>query len=383
MKILIVISNPSIGGTETFITSLFPHLRKYGIEADIINTWKDSEVKILANKVNLNYIELGGRSRHITMRNIKEIAHHIKTNEYSVIMGFGIRVSMLLRPLKYFINKTPVIIGLRGLDKWRKWYHIWPDRLTDFACDMFVPNSQAVAKLRMEREKTAADKIVVIKNGIDVSYFDRSRCSNADKVDYGFPNNKLLITMVGNFRVQKGHDFLLDVIEDFYSVLQNVHFAWAGEGPLKETFQKRIKQIHAEENISILGRVDDVRRLLTCSDIAVIPSCEEGMPRCLMEAMAMSLPCVATTVGGTPEVVENEISGLLADYGDVLGFGNNLMKLIGSPELRAKIGTAARRRIVDYFGIETIAAQYAKLFGLFCSGERNGCKIQGILNSCK
>lgn len=333
----------------------------------------------MALQAGLNYSELSEKSRFIHPADAVSLVRRIRQNRYDIIMGFGLRVSLLLRMLRPFLGAIPILIGLRGLDGWRRWYHVWPARLTQFACDLFVPNSDAVAQCRMKREKTPRRKIVVIKNGIDVDYFDKQRCLAIQRKQIGLPEDKLLVTTVGNFRYQKGHDFLLDVIEAFSCQLQAVHFIWAGEGPLRETLEQKISSIGATEKITFLGHVEDVRSVLACSDILVVPSQEEGMPRCLLEAMSMSLPCVATNVGGTPEVIEQGISGLLSDFGDIESFGNNLKRLVDSADLRRKLATAARKRIVSHFSIETVANKYVKLFELVAAGQRDGEKIQQIL----
>ena len=338
--------------------------------------WQSSEVKELVQNSNLNYKEISNSSRRITIKDFCFLIKEIKKNNYDIIIGFGIRVSMLFRLLKPFIRKTPMIIGLRGLDKWRKWYHVWPDRLTEFACDMFIPNSNAVACQRMEREKTSAAKMVIIKNGINVSCFNKSRVESIPKSTIGLPDNKLLITSVGNFRYQKGYDFLIDVIKSFPKWFENVHFIWIGAGELKNGLSQRIESIGVADKITILGKVKNVRPLLSISDIFVMSSREEGMPRALMEAMAMSLPCVATSVGGTKEVVENGINGFLSDFGDIEAFADNIRQLIESSELRKQIGAAARKRIVEHFGIEIIARRFIRLFECLKSGYRDGRKIQ-------
>ncbi len=384
-KILIVLSNPAVGGTETFIITISSVFQKEGIGVDILNTWSDAKLKNMAVARQLNYRELTGNRYFPSIKNIKLIAGQIKNDNYQLIMSFGFRINILLRFLRIVkpqLRKKPLIVGLRGLDKWRKWYHLAINQLTEFSCDLFVPNSEAVARLRMRREKTPAKKIVIIRNGVDVSYFDRGNCVGTNRSQLGLPTDKILITTVGNFRYQKGHDFLLRVIKKFSSsILENVHFVWAGEGPLKETLEKQIKQLGLTEKISILGWTNDVRQLLACSDILALPSREESMPRCLMEAMSMGLPCVATNVGGTAEVIENEKNGFLSDFDNIQVFGNCLKKLIDSPELRREIGIAARKRIVDNFSIEIIAKKYIRLFELVCSGEHDGQKIQDILDA--
>ena len=383
MKILKLISNPFLGGTETFIVALTPFLERAGVEVDILNIWKDSHLKPIALSSDLNYIELDSTSRRISFANARKIVKLIRDRKYDIVMGYGIRVSMFLRVIKPWIRNIPIIIGLRGLDNWRKWHHVWADRFTEFAIDMFIPNSQAVAKRRMLREKTPSSKMVVIPNGIDTNHFDRAKFSNCDRRSLRLPEDKLILTTIANFRYQKGHNFLLHVIGALAEKFDYVHFVWVGAGPLRDQLEQEAEALGVAEKITILNYVDDVRLVLACTDIYLMPSMEEGMPRCLMEAMAMTLPCIATNVGGTPEVIKNGVNGLLADYGDIENFGNNTKKLIVSAELRMRIATAARKCIVDYFRIEAIAAQYLKLFELVCSGQRDGREIQKILSFYK
>lgn len=381
MKILILLSNPSVGGTETFVASIVPFFEKHSIYVDILNTWHHSQVKEFAQKVGLNYTELSGNSRHISIKDCRYIARRIKEKKYDIVLGFGIRVSMLLRLLQPWFNKTPILIGLRGLDKWRKWYHIWPDRLTQFLTDIFVPNSNAVAQLRIKREKTPQSKIVVIKNGIDTNYFDKQKFLDLKRENFNLQENKIIAVTVGNFRYQKGHDFLLEVIKKFASKLENTHFVWVGRGALKQSLEQKIASANLAEKITMLDYTKDVRPILAYSDIFVLPSREEGMPRALMEAMSMSLPCVATDVGGTNEVIENGKNGFLADFADTETFGNHIKKLADNTDLRLQMATEARKRIVEHFNIETITGQYVKLFELIKIGERNGTSIQQILDN--
>lgn len=380
MKLLILLSNPSVGGTETFVASIVPSFERQDVNVDILNTWHHSQVKEFAQNAGLSYTELSGNCRHISIKDCRQIVHQVKEKDYDIILGFGIRVSMLLRLLRPWLGKTPVVTGLRGLDKWRKWYHIWPDRLTQSYCDMFVPNSNAVAQLRIKREKTPLSKIVVIKNGINVDYFDKQKCSHIKRSTLNLPENKIIATTIGNFRYQKGYDFLLGVIKEFAPQMENIHFVWVGRGALKQSMEQKIASANLDEKITMQGYTKDVRPILANSDIFLLPSREEGMPRALMEAMSMSLPAIATDVGGTNEVVENGKNGFLADFGDTKTFGNYIKKLVDNADLRMQMATEARKRIVQHFDIEKIANQYVILFEMVKSGEKNGNKIQKVVS---
>ena len=378
MKILNVISSPAIGGTETFLLSITTYLEKMGCEIDIINTWRNSLMKKAALEANLSYKELDGSSRYIRLRNLAQITGIIRRSKYDVVQAFGLRVSILLRLLKPFYRgrSIPLITGLRVAGVLRDWHHTWLDRLTQRKCDLFIPNSDAVAQMFTTRERLARDKMVVIKNGINTSDFDAGRFQNITRHSLGLPRDKVIITTVANLRHQKGYDFYVEIIREFLKEFDNVHFVWIGKGSLKSELENSIRSIGASDKITFMGMVKDVRPVLSCSDIFVLPSRDEGMPRALMEAMAMSLPCLATDVGGVNEVIEHGLCGLIANFGDVEIFGRYLTDLIEDGNLRCNLGQAARRRIAENFNMEKIAAKYMKLFELVVAGYRNGKEIQ-------
>lgn len=360
LKILFVLSNPNIGGAETFILSIIQELSKYNVNVDILNIWKDAQIKKGALENDLKYFELDSTCRHISLKNIYKIHKLIKANKYEVLMGFGIRVNLTLKLLN-IITRKPLVIGLRGLDLWRKWYHCLPDRLTDFLVDYYIPNSNAIADLRKSREKTSDKKIHTIRNGIDTDYFNRDNIFSCN-TKYILPQDKVIITTVGNFRIQKGHDFLIMVIKAYEDKLKNVQFVWAGDGPLKKSLEGEIAKNNLENKITFLGKIDNVRSLLFYSDAVAMPSREEGMPRCIMEAMSMSLPCVATNVGGTKELILQDKTGFMSEFGNIESFGDNLVKLVEDEKLRYEFGITARKYIVQNFDIKNTALEYIKLF---------------------
>jgi glycosyltransferase involved in cell wall biosynthesis len=108
---------------------------------------------------------------------------------------------------------------------------------------------------------------------------------------------------------------------------------------------------HGVGSITLLGRLpaSDVPRFLAAVDVLALPSHDEGLPRVVLEAMAMRVPVVASSVGGIPEAVENGSSGLLVPAGDSKAFAAALGRVLANPSLASRLGEAGRRRVVDEF----------------------------------
>ncbi len=114
--------------------------------------------------------------------------------------------------------------------------------------------------------------------------------------------------------------------------------------------------------MQLLGWRDDVARLMAAADIYAMPSTGEPFGLVYAEAMAMKLPVVALTDGGTPEVVEDGCSGLLSDHGDTDALAANLVTLLENPGRRRKMGEYGRRRVEACFTTDRLAREIAEAY---------------------
>ncbi|MBM3496086.1 MAG: glycosyltransferase family 4 protein, partial [Armatimonadetes bacterium] len=108
--------------------------------------------------------------------------------------------------------------------------------------------------------------------------------------------------------------------------------------------------------------VADLDRRLSVADVVVVPSRTEGQGLVALEAMALGVPVVASRVGGLPEVVEDQLTGLLVPPDDWEALADALLRLAMDPSLRARLGEAARLRVRERFSIETLLDRMAELY---------------------
>jgi glycosyltransferase involved in cell wall biosynthesis len=111
----------------------------------------------------------------------------------------------------------------------------------------------------------------------------------------------------------------------------------------KGLFARTVRSLGVEGSITLTGPLPNpaVANLLRQSRLLCLPSHQEGTPLCVMEALACGLPVVATRVGGIPDIVEHDTTGLLIDQGDVEGLATSLITLLGDPGRCARMGQAA------------------------------------------
>ncbi len=362
-KVLFLLSNPVIGGTETFIMSIVPLLRLNGIDARVANVWPDSVMEKSCNDNNISFKSFEAQRYKIPLKSILHLVLFLRREKFDIIYVLGLRMNLLLRFIWLFVPSCKMISGVRNVDTWRKWYHIGLDRITQRLVDCTVCNSYKLLEIKSDREKTPESRLSVIYNGIDTEYFSKNVQQWPTRSVLGLPENRFFVS-VANIRHTKGHAFYLDAI---YKAVKsglpvNIKFLWIGKGPLEARLKEYAEKLDLSDRIIWAGKQEDVRPYLFHSEAFVLSSKEEGMPRAMIEAMSMELPVLCTDVGGNSEVVRNGIDGIVVKYGDVDQMANALMELSSAKWLNTDIGNNNRKRVLEEFALATMVNEHIKLF---------------------
>ena len=170
----------------------------------------------------------------------------------------------------------------------------------------------------------------------------------------------ILITCVSRVTEDKGFITLSNCIKEIQN--SNVKFLIAGDGSYMEKLKNDLSKEIALGKVILVGRTNNVRNILFASDIFVFPSLHENLSNALLEACAAALPCVATNVGGNPEIILDGKTGLLIEPNDTQALVTALGTFINSAHLRNEFGTAAKRRVDDWFGQKYIFEKIGEVY---------------------
>ena len=143
---------------------------------------------------------------------------------------------------------------------------------------------------------------------------------------------------------------------------------------MRDDLIKRIAECGLQGRFILAGFRPDLERVLPACDLAVSSSHTEGLPVVVLEEMAAGLPVVATAVGGTPEVVEEGLTGRLVPAADPAALARGVAELLASPETARAMGLAGRRRVEEHFTFAAQAEQYLGLFRRLASGRVGGLR---------
>jgi len=195
------------------------------------------------------------------------------------------------------------------------------------------------------------------------------------------PHPTLVVGAAGRLSPEKGFDVFIDAAALVRRERPDAGFVVFGDGPLRERLEKRVAERELVGAFVLAGFRPDVERFLPFLDVAVLSSHTEGLPVVVLEAMAARVPVVATAVGGTPEVVEDGVTGWLVPPGNVAVLAQRIGELLSDETNRRRMGAAARQRVEDEFTFARMSEQYLELFerlgrrlsdGRFCEASLSG-----------
>ena len=315
VRVHFVVSSQELGGGERLALSLIKFLNGRGIKV----TATCCKGK-LSNKLE----ELGIEHSTASLKScglffIFKLFKDLKRYQPSIISSHLNKASLFCGISRSFF-KIPVISHVHGLNQLT--YYSSSDHL------IAVSNSIYDHLIKQGAEP---DKISIVPNSIKLQAQPPRKLKQ---------NRKLKICIIAKLHKNKGHFWALKTILQNYSRLKNLELHIIGEGPEEDRLKKLKEQYQTKIPIIFHGFVNDPCKLIKQMDIAFLPSLGEGIPLSLLEAMSFSLPCIATNVGGIPEIITHNKNGILIESKDENGLIKALNE-IGNPLLYSQLSQGA------------------------------------------
>jgi glycosyltransferase involved in cell wall biosynthesis len=209
-------------------------------------------------------------------------------------------------------------------------------------------------------------KGTLVGNGIDFSGITNKVGLGAReriRKEFGISDDAFVIVNVARFEPQKGHFFLLQTLKDLIPhVNRKVVTLLVGIGIDQEKIEAEVKRLNLQDVVYFTGYRQDVPDILTASDVSIMTSHYEGIPRALMESMALGIPVVATNVPGTRHLIQSGQTGLLVEYGDIPGMSNALVKVLTDSALAERLGNGGKHLVQTRFNEYTVADRVEEVY---------------------
>jgi glycosyltransferase involved in cell wall biosynthesis len=301
-------------------------------------------------------------AKHIDRDTIRALREELRTGDYDIVHLLHNRgVSNGLQAVKHFAK--PKVVVYRGIvgnvsrlnpKSWQRYLNPRIDRIVCVADAV----RRYLVEPRLFGGLVPRDRAVTIYKGHDLAWY---RDPPADLSIFDVPPGAFVVGCVANMRPRKGIEVLVEafgrlpVDAPLYLLLVgNMASARLDRAIAANRNAARIKKI---------GFQRDAPAIIGACDVSVLPTLRrEGLPKTVIEAMVYEVPPIVTDSGGSPELVEDGVSGLVVPPGDAVALADAILRLYRDPDLRRSMGAAARHRIETHFDTNKTVAETLALY---------------------
>jgi glycosyltransferase involved in cell wall biosynthesis len=352
----------AMGGGERIALKLASLLPEYGFRASILTFFIHPESAVLNQTACPVYLLPLERVYDLTaLKAALDLRHLLIQKNVRIVQTFFESSDLWAGLVTKAASSAKLVWARRDMGILRSRKHDIAYRLMAGAPDAVFAVSEQVRRHCIDVDGIDPARVHTVYNGLDPADWDTAMYpSEAPR--------EVLITSVGNIRRVKGHDVFIRAAAKVVPYFPEVKFSVAGEVLEPAYFQELqalVQDLNLTEHFHFVGGISDLRRHLAAADIFVLPSRSEGFSNAVIEAMAVSLPVVATRVGGNAEAVEDGVSGLLIPPEDPAALADSIIWLLCNPQPAREMGAAGKRIVFEKFStqkmVNLIVGRYRKL----------------------
>ncbi|MBI1869914.1 MAG: glycosyltransferase family 4 protein [Chlamydiae bacterium] len=390
-KVCFFTTDSSWGGAEKIVCGLIRRLSRKTYDISLVTLKGDDRlierVKPFCERT------LNLRVRGIfDLRAFFRLVQFLKEGQFHIFHLFLFHANLIGRILGRLLRIPVIVAAQQSMDVWRRYPHVLLDRWTSHLCDAIISFAQIGKERLVAVEKISPEKIHVIYNSLNLEEVPKkleaggmelekkekmcdgrgareerrgekdARFRAASQKSLGISSNAVVVGMVANFRKMKGHRYFIEAADILLKERKDFYFVIAGEGKDREKYELEVKKRGITGRFRFLGFVANIYEALALMDIFVLPSEWEGLPLSILEAMAFGVPVIATNVGGVPEVIEHEKTGLLISPRDPIAIRDAVLKILNHPEKTQKMVEAGCCQIQQNFSEEKMIRQTLEIY---------------------
>lgn len=259
-----------------------------------------------------------------------------------------------------------VIVCQRHLRLSDRRVHELGTRFAHRLADRVLVNSEAIRDHVLSAGRVPAEKLVVVRNGFEAPAMfngeERQRQRAALLRELNLNAAAKLVGMVARLQPVKGHRYFIEAAGHVAQVEPDTHFLLVGDGALRPEIKAQAAQLGLADRVHLLGDRSEASRIVAGFDVAVLSSLHEGLPNTVMEAMAASVPVVATAVGGTTELVTDGETGFLVPPAEADALAQRILSMLRNPAWSARMAAQGRQHILDQFGMTRMVESVERLY---------------------
>lgn len=347
LRVLVVSDEMEVGGSQRQIVHLLRGLQQRGVETGLLYFRKPSFLLDPLQAVGIPVQRIDKRGA-LDPLFVARMLRFLRRGRFDVVHCFSITAEMWVRVVLHAVPRTRMVSSVRGLDLGFAAWHWRIKRWIVRGSAAVISNSAAGADLLVERTGVDRTAIDVVPNAVESPAPGDAAARAGLRASLRGAGRRPVAICVGRLIEGKGVDRILHAMAGAQAPADAVLWV-VGDGPARAGLEALSGSLGLGERVLFLGERDDVPALMQAADLLVSASRGEGLSNVILEAMAAGLPVLATAVGGTPEVVEDGVSGCLVAPDAPDHLARALAELLPDEVLRARLAAGARRVIERRF----------------------------------
>ncbi|MBP5640751.1 MAG: glycosyltransferase family 4 protein [Victivallales bacterium] len=389
LKICHVITRMNIGGAEenTLLTCM--GLLQKGHDVTLVtgpSTGPEGNLLTISDTKGLKIVEIPDLIRNISpykdWRAYHKLLDLFMKEQYDVVHTHASKAGILGR-FAAFDAKVPFIthtVHGQAFHAFQSWIKnrlfIFAERLAANRSDKIYAVAQAMIDQCVAAKIAPAEKYKVVYSGMDLSAFMNATASPELRDKLGIPEGAPIIGVIARMFPQKGYEDFLRVVPEIAGAFPEARFLLVGDGTMRSLIEHKVHEAGLDDRFIYTGMVppQEVCRYLPFMSVLVHLSYHEGLPRTAVQALAAKVPVVAYPVDGTPEVVEDGVTGCLPALHNLRQVSGMVISLLRNAELRRTMGETGQGRVKSRFDtqkmVDTLNNEYITAIEQFKNTER-------------
>jgi glycosyltransferase involved in cell wall biosynthesis len=311
------------------------------------------------------------RTGRLDVRALFRLARLMRRGRFDVVHYHNFGPLVFALPAAVLAAVPSIVRTEHNVVHWRSRRRRVASRMAALRENAQIAVSEAVKQSHINESDLPAARCVTVWNGIDPARLSAGGDRRATRSALGIPENAPVAVAVGSLTPQKNYENLLEAAAHVLERVPEVIFLVIGTGVLRRKLEAKAGELGVAGSVRFLGERDDVPAILAASDILVNSSSWEGLPVSILEAMAAGIPTAATDVGGNAELLETGgPSGIVVPAEDPQALGDAILRLAGSRELRADLGSRARVAAMERFSAACMTRETERIYDL--------CAVDGV-----
>ena len=248
----------------------------------------------------------------------------------------------------------------------KKNFFIYLEKLLAKWTDVLITVSNLNKKKIIDLNIAQNNKIKNIYSGIDLSLFTNKKNDDFRK-ELNLQNNHLLLGSVGRLSDQKDPITMIEAFGIISKPFPNAHLALVGDGELKGKILEKIDQLKLDDKVHLTGNKNNPWSVYHSMDLFIMSSIYEGLGRSITEALSCGVPVVCTDVEGVPEIVRDNITGILVPPKDANKLADGIIRTLNDMETAKKMAEEGRRFVKDNFDVNKMVNDIDSLYNTLTS----------------